>query len=58
MYDTCETSGENMSEIENVTAHDQTKVLTSAPKIESLHESPELRRSKAIAVILIESGVD
>jgi hypothetical protein len=32
MYDTCETIGENMSEIENVTAHDRTKVLTSSIK--------------------------
>ena len=32
MYDTCETMSENMSEIENVTAHDRTKVLTSSIK--------------------------
>jgi hypothetical protein len=32
MYDTCETMGENMSEIEDVTAHGNTEILTSPTK--------------------------
>jgi hypothetical protein len=32
MYDTCETMGENMPEIEKVTAHGNTEILTSATK--------------------------
>ena len=58
MYDTCETMSENMSETEKVTTPNKTELLTSAPKIEFLHESPDLRQSKPIVAIRIECGID
>jgi hypothetical protein len=58
MYDRGATIGENMSEVRKVTPHTRQKHLPQQQKIESLHESPDLRHSKAIAFILIECGVD
>jgi hypothetical protein len=57
MYDRGATIGENMSEVRKVTPHTRQKHIPQQQKIESLHKSPELRQSKAIAVILIRCGI-
>ena len=58
VYDTGETIGKNRSKEQNVTGPDQTKERTSSQKIAFRLEPPDLRPSKAIAVILIDCGVE
>ena len=58
MYDTGATIGQNRSKEQNVTAPQPTNTLTSSQKIAFRLEPPDLRQSKAIAVIRIECGVE
>ena len=58
MYDTGATMGEKASKERRLTTTERQKVLTSSPKIALRIDPPHLRRSKAIAVVLIELRID
>ena len=58
MYDTGATMGENRSKEQKVTATERQKVLTSSQNVALRIDPPHLRRSKAIAIILIEFLID
>ena len=58
MYGTGATMGENRSKEQKVTATERQKVLTSSQNVALRIDPPHLRRSKAIAIILIEFLID
>jgi hypothetical protein len=58
MYDTGATMGEKASKERRGMATERQKVLTTSPKIALRIDPPHLRRSKAIAVILIAFRID
>jgi hypothetical protein len=58
MYDTGATMDEKASKEQRGMATERQKVLTSSPKIGLRINPPHLRRSKAIAVVLIDVRID